>query len=300
MCLHLFRDSGKINENNLSKKKHLALKNLIKNRDLIIQKADKGNTVVTLNKNNYISKIKVILNDSSKFQKPSIDQSKVLNHIVHMENRIIDVLKKLTSKKVISEKKYEDLHTIGSSPAILYGRAEIHKPVKDDIPSFRPILSAIGTPTYKLSKFFVPLLTPLTLNEYTIKDSFSFAEELLNYDSNLVMASFDVESLFTNIPLQETVDLCVKLLFNDKSNIEGFTITDFHELLTITMSESLVLFDGEYYKRIDGVAMGSPLGPTFAKIFLSYHEQILLKNCPCEFKPAIYRRYVDDTFLLFR
>ena len=284
MCLHLFRDSGKVNENNLSKKKHLALKNLIKNRDLIIQKADKGNTVVTLNKNNYISKIKVILNVSSKFQKPSIDQSKVLNHIVHMENRIIDVLKKLTSKKVISEKKYENLHPVGSSPAILYGRAKIHKPVKDDIPSFRPILSALGTPTYKLSKFFVPLLTPLSLNEYTIKDSFSF----------------DVESLFTNIPLQETVDLCVKLLFNDKSNIDGFTITDFHELLTITMSESLVLFDGEYYKRIDGVAMGSPLGPTFAKIFLSYHEQILLKNCPCEFKPAIYRRYVDGTFLLFR
>ena len=52
----------------------------------------------------------------------------------------------------------------------------------------------------------MPLLTPLALNEYTIKDSFSFAEELSNYDSNLVVASFDVESLFTNIPLQETID----------------------------------------------------------------------------------------------
>ena len=46
--------------------------------------------------------------------------------------------------------------------------------------------------------------------------------------------------------------------------------------------------------------MGSPLRPTFANIFLSYHEQIWLKNCPCEFKPVIYKRYVDDTFLLFR
>ena len=72
-----FRDSDKINENNLSKKEHLALKNLVKNRDLIIQKAHKGNTVVILNKNDYISKIKVILNDSSKFQKLSIDQNKV-------------------------------------------------------------------------------------------------------------------------------------------------------------------------------------------------------------------------------
>ena len=46
--------------------------------------------------------------------------------------------------------------------------------------------------------------------------------------------------------------------------------------------------------------MGSPLGPTFANIFLNYHEQIWLKNCPHEFKPVIYKRYADDTFLLFR
>ena len=46
--------------------------------------------------------------------------------------------------------------------------------------------------------------------------------------------------------------------------------------------------------------MGSPLGPTFANIFLSYYEQIWLKNCPYEFKPVIYKRYVEDTFLLFR
>ena len=98
-----YRDSSKINKNNLSKEEHLALKDLIKNRDLVIQKADKGNIVVILNKNDYISRMKVILNDSSKFQKLSIDQNKVLNHIVHMENRIINVLKKLKNKKITSE-----------------------------------------------------------------------------------------------------------------------------------------------------------------------------------------------------
>ena len=113
-----------------------------------------------------------------------------------MENRIIDVLKKLKNKKVISEKKYEDLYPVASSPGILYSRAKIHKPVKDGIPSSRLILSAIDTPTYKPSKFFVPLLTSVTLNEHTIKNSFSFAKELLNYDSNLIMAS-----LMMNHPL---------------------------------------------------------------------------------------------------
>ena len=246
------------------------MEDLIKNRYLVIQKVDKGNTVVTLNKNDYISQMKVILSDSSKFQKLSIDQNEVLNHIIHMKNRIINFLKKLKNKKIISEKKYEDLYPGGSSPGIFSCYDFIHKPVKDNVSPFQPILSAIGTSTYKLSKLFVPLLTPLTLSECTIKDPFSFEEELLNYDSNLLMTSLDVEPLFTNISLQETIDLCVELFFNDKSNIDGFTITGFHELLTVTMSGLLVLVDGEYYKQIDGVAMGSPLGPTFANIFLSY------------------------------
>ena len=142
-----FRDSSKINEHNLSKDEHLALKDLIKKRGLVIQKADTGNTVVILNKNDYISKMKVILSDSSKFQNLSIDQNKVLNHIVHMKNRIIDVLKKLKNKKINSEKKYKDLYPVGSSPGILYGRAKIHETVKDGVPPFQPILSAIGTST---------------------------------------------------------------------------------------------------------------------------------------------------------
>ena len=66
----------------------------------------------------------------------------------------------------------------------------------------------------------------------------------LNYESNLTITSFDIESFFTNIPLLEIIDLSVKLLFNDKL-INGFTISGFHDLLTVTMFESLVLFDGE-------------------------------------------------------
>ena len=66
------------------------------------------------------------------------------------------------------------------------------------------------------------------------------------------------------------------------------------------MSESMIVFDQPFYKQHDGVAMDFPLGPTLANVFLCYHEKIWLQNCPSEFKPVIYRRYVDDTFLLFR
>ena len=181
----------------------------------------------------------------------------------------------------------------------MYGLGKVHKIVTDGLPSFIPILSAIGTQTYKLAKFLVPTLEPLTTNEYTIKDSFKFAKELQSFDSKLVMASFDIESLFTNIPLQETIDLCVENLFQDRTHVDNL-IDSFRELLTRTMSESLILFDQQFYKQHDGVAMGYPLGPTLANFFLCYHEKIWLQNCPSEFKPVIYRRYVDDKFLLFR
>ena len=65
----------------------------------------------------------------------------------------------------------------------------------------------------------------------------------------------------------------------------------------MTMYVSFFIFDQKYYKQYDGVAMGSPLGPTLANIFF---ENICLENCLTQFKPVVYRRYVDDTFLLFR
>ena len=77
------------------------------------------------------------------------------------------------------------------------------------------------------------------------------------------MASFDIESLFTNIPLQERIYLCVENLFQDRTHVDNLSKDSFRKLLTKTMSESLILFDQEFYKQHDGVAMGSPLGPTF-------------------------------------
>ena len=60
------------------------------------------------------------------------------------------------------------------------------------------------------------------------------------------------------------------------------------------------MFDQQYFEQIDGVSMGSCLGPSFANIFMCYNEEKWLENCPSEFKPLYYRRYVDDIFVLFR
>ena len=111
------------------------------------------------------------------------------------------------------------------------------------------------------------------------------------------MASFDVEPLFTNIAFQEAINFCVENLFKDRTHVDNLSKNCFRD--SLNMSESLILFGHEFCKQHDGVAMGSPLGNTFSNVFLCYHENIWLQNCPSEFKPVIYRRYVDDTFLLF-
>ena len=101
--------------------------------------------------------------------------------------------------------------------------AKVHKPVITQCPSLRPILSAINTPSYKLAKFLVLLLTPLTSNDFTIKDSISFAEEVSSFDCAHYMTSFDIESLFTNIPLEETISICVDRTFENNTKVNNST-----------------------------------------------------------------------------
>ena len=173
------------------------------------------------------------------------------------------------------------------------------KDIVDNSPPFRPILSANNTPTYKLVKFLVPILKSLTSNEYTVKDSFAFAEEVVEQDSEFFMGSLDVDSLFTNIPLEETIDICTNTLFENMEKVEGLSKIEFKELLSLATKESYFIFNGQLYKQVDGVAMGSPLGPTLANAFLVHFEKNWLQNCPSDFKPHYYRWYVNDIFVLF-
>ena len=187
---------------------------------------------------------------------------------------------------------------VGTRPGIMYGNCKVHKQQVDDCPPFRPILSALQTPTYKLAKFSVPILNPLTKNEYTVKDSFQFAEEICEQDPTLSTGSLDVDSLFTNIHLDETIDICANQLFENTVSVEGFTKSELKQLLSLATKESYFIFNGLIYKKIDGVAMTSPLGPSLANAFLSYHEKNWLNSCPQGSKPVFYRRYVDDIFIL--
>ena len=122
-----------------------------------------------------------------------------------------------------------------------------------------------------LAKYLKPTLSPLTTNEFTVKNSFDFAEEVVNYDHNLYMDSLDVESLCAKIHLEETIKNCIKDLFSNNFYIGKLSRKD---LLKLAITESYFIFDNKLYKQIDGLAMGSPLDPTLVNVFLCHYEKI--------------------------
>ena len=148
-------------------------------KDLYIQKADKGNTEVITNRESYLKGMKSLLSDNSKFIQFNIDKSKWLNCIVNLEKKLKEHFKTVENNNKISEDEFKSICSIGTHPSILFGLPKVHKIVIDSIPKFRPILSAIDTPVYKLAKFLVPILSPFTVNDYTVKIHFPLLKKLL-------------------------------------------------------------------------------------------------------------------------
>ena len=93
------------------------------------------------------------------------------------------------------------------------------------------------------------------------------------------MTTFDTHSLFTNLSLEETIEICLKRLSGGKR----FTRIEFKTLLEFATKDALILFNVIYYEIIDGVAMGSSLGPTLTNVFLCH----LVKKCPTKLSPYI-------------
>ena len=130
-------------------------------------------------------------------------------------------------------------------------------------------MSAVKTPTYNLAKFLVRLLEPIITNMYTVKNSFGFTKEIADQDPGHFMASLDVESLFTNIPLEETINVCCDSLFSNDAKVNNINKIDSGKLLRAALQNNFFNFQGKIYKQIDGVAMGSPLGPILVNAFMS-------------------------------
>ena len=174
-----------------------------------------------------------------------------MNFIVNVEKHITDLLRDLKNSEVIFETIYKCLKPRSSRFGILYGFCKVRKQLVDNCPPFRPIMSAIKTPTYNLAKFLVPLLEPITANMYTVKNSFEFSKEIADQDPGLFMPSLDVESLLTNIPLEETISVCCDSLFSNNSKVSNINRIDFEKLLRAALQNNAFNFEGKINKLME-------------------------------------------------
>lgn len=203
-------------------------------------------------------------------------------------------------KKAFDRKTYQKLYPSSSQPGLYFGVAKVHKvPINsnnvNDLP-LRPIISNCGTATYETSRYLAGILFPLTKNNYTITNTLDFINRIkgLSIREDEKMVSFDVSSLFSNVPLDFTIDLILKKVYDDNIINIKLKRDQLKELLELCTKQLHFSFNGEMYRQADGVAMGSPLGPVIANIFMSELENELVPQLGE--KMSLWLRYVDDTF----
>ena len=129
-------------------------------------------------------------------------------------------MRELKKEQFLDDATYERIYPSGSQLSRLYSTPKVHKIKSNpEVPSFRPIVSSIGSFNYNLSRFLYDMLTPFIPTDCCTQDSFSFVKEVQEVSvSDHFMVSYDVCSLFTNIPLNEAIDLAVDIIFdNNKS-----------------------------------------------------------------------------------
>ena len=278
-----------------------ALVSLRNNDHIIVSKPDKGNGVVILDRTTYISLLRqASVDDSSKFRPVSRSEprrvgrpTKHFHPLLKKENALRALLTATLPTAVAKQ-----LSPQGSRLAHLYGLPKTHKAIL----SMRPILSATGTYNFKLARWLDCRLKPLVQNRFMVQDTFNFVKILqqLRIAPTDFLASFDVVSLFTNVPLEETIDYLVEKAFKDdwfrKTHNVNLSAQQLRALLVAATRDQLFQFDGNLFEQFDGVAMGSPLGPLMANAFLCKYEAVLEST---HSMPKFYRRYVDDTFTIF-
>ena len=178
-------------------------------------KPDKGNGVVILDRKLYDNTIQEIISDTSKFEKLKEDPTS------KCEASLQHFLRNLKQKNFFNENEYDKFCRSGSAPARIYGTPKMRKfSSSDTFPKLRPIVPSIGTFNCDLAHFLCDLLSPVAPKDYTCKNTFSFVSQIKNvHISGKFFISYDITRSFTNIRLQETIDIVINLIFNHNPNL---------------------------------------------------------------------------------
>lgn len=265
-----------------------AKKFLKSNDQLLIVKSDKGNVTVAINKSDYHNKVLTLLNDELVYKKLNRDPT---SNIIRQNN---DLVKKLQRGRYIDDITAKKLKTYKGISPRLYGVVKIHK---EDCP-VRPIVSTVNSPTSELVKFITKILTVSfqEYNQFSIKNSAIFAAKVndLQLPDGYVLVSLDVVSLFTNIPLQLTIDVITEewQLIQDNTDIP---LEEFIHILEFIFNSNYLLYLGQHYSQTFGCPMGSNISPVLANIIMTKVLKHSISRL--HFQPPFLFQYVDDLIL---
>jgi hypothetical protein len=160
-------------------------------------------------------------------------------------------------------------------PPTLKAQIKIRKPGNP----IRPVVDNTTAPTYKISKFLANKLNDyINLKyHYNTKDYITLANDLIkvNLDENHKMITFDINDLYINIPIKETL-MITRTLISEHNNehITKQIIT----LLETILQQNYFAFQNNIYQPEKGVSMGSLISSITAEIFLQHLENIHLKQ----------------------
>ena len=251
---------------------------------LIIKRADKSNIYVLMDEEEYLEKINHILQDPSKFQ--PISRNPI--------NQLKSEVNKLITKANAASGQLHFSTIIGDFlPGYMYGNVKTHKPNHP----LRPIISQVPTPTYKIAKQLNEIISPFIPSKYSLKSTDEFLDILRTTKASGLLASLDAESLFSNIPVTETISIILDNCYNHPTlpppKIPAPILENLLRLCTTKAPFRSP--SGQLFYQVDGIAMGSPLGPTFANYYMCDVENRVLQDIAI--KPHIYCRYLDDLFV---
>jgi hypothetical protein len=208
-----------------------------------------------------------------------------------VEDRFNRRLLELSKSNRISNEFYKKVFSQGGQACRLYGLPKVHKKT---VP-LRPIASINGSIYESLSRELYSIVSVLPESQIRCPQRQMLVNDICQIPVNSHMVSYDVTSLFTNVPLKESIEITIDLLDKQNSLPSDMDKATMRILLLLATENCLLEFNGSYYTQCDGVAMGSALGPALANIMMSKLESSMSAVIDSAF---YYTRYVDDCFMI--
>ncbi|KAJ8019162.1 hypothetical protein HOLleu_42440 [Holothuria leucospilota] len=176
-----------------------------------------------------------------------------------LENEIGKAIKELKEQNKLNKKQATQLTPRNSLPSRIYGLPKVHK---EGIP-LRPIVSSINSPSYNLARHLADILPPLSGKRMSyIKNSQHFVERAkkISIETTDILVSFDVVSLFTNVPINDACKLIGDRLQADTTlhNRTQMTWEEIVHLTNLCLNSTYFKWHDQFYEQCEGQAMGSP------------------------------------------